>query len=131
MPSPYTIAFFESQARDCPVEDYMFDGRNETDFEIIIAVIQRLAHVGQKLLDTNMAKRIDGPICELRKDRHRIMYAESKPRKGFILLSAFTKKTQKTPPEEIEKANHCWTEFLKFGKAREFDIPLDYDLTNL
>ena len=131
MPSRYLIAFYQSQDGSCPVEDYMFNGKNETDLDVIINVIQRLAFVGQELIDTKMAKHIDGPICELRKNRHRIMYAKDKGFKGFIILSAFLKDDQKTPPEEIKRANLYWEDYQKHHKAQEFDIPLDEKLINL
>lgn len=131
MPSRYLIAFYERQDGSCPVEDFMFADKNETDLIVMINVIQYLAFVGQELMDTNMAKRIDGPICELIKDRHRILYAEDKSRNGFIMLSAFLKETQKTPPEEIVRANRYWQDYQKQRKAKEFDIPLDEKLLTL
>lgn len=57
-----------------------------------------------------MAKHIDGPIFELRKDRHRILYCQDGPR--FVLLSAFLKRTQKTPLVEIEQAHKLYKEYL-------------------
>ena len=131
MPSSYTIALYIDQDDYCPVFEYMFDGTNETDLDVIIGVIQRLAHVGQALLDTKMAERLEGPICELRKGRHRIMYAEDQRKNGFILLSAFMKASQKTPPAEINKAQRYWQEYLRTGKCQTYDIPLDFDLLNL
>jgi phage-related protein len=131
MPCRFFIAFFQCQDGSCPVEDYMFSDKNETDFSVIINVIQRLAFIGQDIIDTKMAKRIDGPICELRKDRHRIMYAEDKNVQGFIMLSAFLKETQQTPPEEIKRANRHWQDYQKHHKTKAYDIPLDEKLLNL
>jgi len=131
MPSRYTIALYIDEDDYCPVSEYMFDGTNETDLDVIIGVIQRLAHVGQALLDTNMAEPLEGPICELRKGRHRIMYAEDQRKNGFILLSAFMKASQKTPLVEINKAQRYWQEYLRIGKCQPYDIPLDFDLLNL
>lgn len=131
MPSRYAIAFYQHQDDSCPVEEYMFADKNETDFNVIINVIQYLAFVGQQIIDTDMVKHIKGPIFELRKNRHRILYAEDKSRNGFIMLNAFLKETSKTPPKEIEKALLYWQDYLTHHKAKDFDIPLDEKLLNL
>ena len=131
MPSRYLIAFYQRQDGSRPVEDYMAAITHETDYIVIINVIQYLGFVGQKIIDTKMAKRLDGPICELIKDRHRILYAEDKSCNGFIMLSAFLKRTQKTPAEEIERAKRHWQDYQEHHKTKEFDIPLDEKLLYL
>jgi phage-related protein len=131
MPSRFTVAFFESQEGVCPVEDYMFAITNDDEFVRLVGLIQRLAHVGQALLDTNMADNIGGPIFELRKGRHRILYAENKASNGFLMLCAFFKQTEKTPREQIKRAQENWEEYLKFHRAKQFDVPLDNNLVNL
>jgi phage-related protein len=61
----------------------------------------------QGYLDEPYSKHITGKIRELRVDfahnRHRIFYFTFINR-NIVLLSAFLKKTDKTPPQEIEKA---------------------------
>jgi len=96
-----------------PVIEYISDGTNINDLDVIFGDIQRLSRAGQDLVDTNAANQIEGPIYELRPNRHRIMYAEDKPKNRFVLLSAFLKKTKKTPPEEIEKAKRYWDDYLR------------------
>ncbi len=124
MPKRWPIAFFVAQDDTCPVFEYMFDGKNEKDLSTIINVIQRLSRVGNDLIDTNMAKHIDWPICELRKDRHRIFYAQD-DQGIFILLSAFLKETQQTPRNKIEEAKRNYEEYLELKNRMEFDIPYD------
>lgn len=119
----YIVGFFVNQKGEKPVEDYLADGKNITDFIVLINVIQRLAYVGQQILDTNMAKHIEGPIYELRKDRHRIFYAEDGDR--FVLLSAFQKKTQKTPEKEIDTAFMYYDEYLDTHSFFELSFPPD------
>ena len=131
MPSRYQIAFYVCQDGCCPVEDYMFDGRNITELSILVNVLQRLAMVGQKIIDTEMAKHISGPIFELRKDFHRIMYAEDKRINGFVILSAFWKETPKTPPQEIEKAFKYLQDYRDHQRVQFLEIPLDENLINL
>ena len=121
----WQIACFKDSKGKVPVVDYMFDDTNATDLEVMIAVIQRLSRVGQALIDTDMAKHIVGPIFELRKDRHRIFYAEDTAKGRFVLLSAFLKETQKTPAEKIEQAKNNWQEYLKTGNCDVFAVPVD------
>lgn len=134
MPSKHNIAFYVHHNGSCPVEDYLFDGKNETDFDIIINAIQYLALTGEVVFETKkMAKKFydHEPICELRKARHRIFFAKDKELNRYVMLAAFFKKTDKTPPEELAQAEKYWTEYAKLKKAKEFDILLDYDLANL
>lgn len=133
MPSKHKIAFFIRHNDVCPVEDYIFDGKNETDFEMLIGTMQYLAQVGSAIFDTKMAKKFydHEPICEIRKSRHRIFFAEDKPLNRYIMLAAFIKKTQQTPPEELAQAEKYWAEYIESKKAKEFDIPFSYDLVNL
>jgi len=117
----FAVGFFVDRKGNIPVRDYLFDGTNEKDISVLINVIQRLAFIGQAILDTNMADHIEGPIYELRKDRHRILYAQDGER--FVLFSAFIKKTQKTPPEEIRRAQRYYQEYLETGKFYEIQFP--------
>ena len=125
MLSRWQIACYIDDAGCQPVVEYMFDNKNETDLSVMIAVIQRLSRVGLELVDTKMAKHIDGPIYELIKDRHRILFAEDAPKARFVLLSAFLKETQKTPPEEIEKAHSYWKNYLRTENCEVFKIPVE------
>ncbi len=117
----YSVALFIDHQGNIPVIEYLFDQKNEKDLSVLINVIQRLAFVGQDLLDTNMAKPIEGPLFELRKDRHRIFYAKFGPR--FVLLSAFLKNTQKTPQREIQIAMDYYQEYTETGICQEFIFP--------
>lgn len=117
----YSIGFFVDEDGNKPVEAYLLDEKNIKDLTVIINVIQRLAIVGLDLLDTNMAKRITSTVFELRKQRHRIMYTQDKKR--FVLLSAFYKRTQKTPEKEIYKAERYYDEYQVTKGFYELDLP--------
>jgi len=82
----------------------------------LINVIQRLQLLGPDIQGTDMDKLIEGPLRELRKDRHRILYG----RYGnhFVLLTAFMKKTDKTPPEQINLAKQRFEEHQRKGKIK-------------
>jgi phage-related protein len=123
MPNRYQIALFIGQDDINPVADYISGQTNDKDVILIVNVIESLAKVGQDLLDTDMAKPLGGPIFELRKDRHRITYAPDKDR--FILLSAFLKRTKKTPPEERALALSRYEEYCQFRKCQVLKIAVD------
>jgi phage-related protein len=125
MYSRWGIASYVDIAGCQPVLEYMLNEKNPTDTEVIIAVIQRLSSAGLALLDIKMAKHIDGPIYELRKNRHRIMFAEDKAKGCFILLSAFLKVTQKVPPEEVKKAYRFWADYLHTRRFQPFKFPVE------
>ena len=125
MRSGWEIACYKDADGLVPVIEYIFDGKNETDLAVMIAVIQRLSRVGLKLIDTDMAKHIEGPIFELRKDRHRIMFADDTTKGRVVLLSAFAKETHKTPPEKIEEAQANWEDYLRTERCDVFWVPVD------
>lgn len=121
----WQIACFRDAAGHQPVADYISALTNLDDLELIFHALQCLSRVGLDLVDTKMAKHIDGPIFELRKDRHRIMFAGDGERNRFILLSTFYKNTQKTPWEEIDRAYAYWHDYLNTGRCEIYAVPFD------
>lgn len=109
MPSKWKIEFYQDANGQKPVEKYIKEKDDKT-ISLLILLIQRLESLGPDIQGTNMDKLIEGPIRELRKDRHRILYG----RHGntFVVLTAFLKETQKTPPEQIELAKQRFAEHL-------------------
>lgn len=57
-------------------------------------------------------KHLDGEIWELRPLRDRILFAGCAKGK-YVLLHVFTKKTQKTPKREIERAKRELQDYIK------------------
>jgi phage-related protein len=121
----WQIACFCDAAGRRPVIDYISTLTNLDDLELIFHVVRCLSRVGLGLIDTKMAKHIEGPIFELRKDRHRIMFARDMDRKRFVLLSTFYKKSYQTPLEEIEKAQAYWSDYLRTGSCEIFAVLFD------
>ena len=117
----YGIGFFANRDGSKPVEEYMVADANLTDLNVLINVIQRLALIGLDILDTKMAKHIQAPIYELRKDHHRILFAPDGER--FVLLCAFTKKGDKTPPQETERAQKNFKVYQETGGWFELKLP--------
>jgi phage-related protein len=107
----WNIVFYQEADGSQPVFEYIFqNGRSEKDIAVMIAVLQRLKKVGPDLIDTDMAKVLDDTVWELRKDRHRILFA----RCGniFVLLTAFRKSSQQTPAEQIVLAHNRFDRWL-------------------
>ncbi len=121
----WQIACFRDSSGRQPVIDYISTLNNLDDMELIFHVVQCLSRVGLDLMDTKMAKHIEGPIFELRKDRHRIMFARDMKRYRFILLSTFYKNSSHTPLDEIKKAQLYWDDYLKTGNCESFVVLLD------
>ena len=121
----WQIACFRDVAGRQPVLDYLYSLTNLEDMELIFHVVQCLSRVGLGLIDTKMAKHIEGPIFELRKDRHRIMFGRDMVKYRFVLLSTFYKNSDHTPLDEIEKAQLYWSDYLNTGNCEVFAVLLD------
>lgn len=109
---PWRVVSYKETDGSQPVFDYIFaGGLNVTDQAVISNVLASLQNLGPEIQGTKMDKPIEAPIRELRKDRHRILYAQHGH--GYVLLTAFLKNTQKTPPEQIKLALKRYQQFIK------------------
>lgn len=79
--------------------------------EKILTYIGALEKFGTRI-GKPIVKHIDGSIWELRPLSNRIFFFYWKDNK-FVLLHHFIKKTQKTPPQELEQARHKLKDFLE------------------
>ena len=114
----WLILFYIEDDGTQPVKEYITACKNKKDIAVILQVIQSLSLIGLDLLDTKMCKKIDNNIKELVKGHHRILFAQDG--NSFILLSAFYKKTKKTPINEKIKANDRFLIFLANKNQRSF-----------
>ena len=103
----YRVTFFKDSKNKSPVLEYLNSLGAKEKAKILKYVEFLREHKG--VLDEPYSKHIKGKIRELRVDfsnnRHRIFYFTF-INKNIIFLHAFLKKTQKTPPEEIMKAEN-------------------------
>lgn len=118
----YEIALFIGADDENPVFDYFLE--HHQDMDQLIGIVQRLSRAGQMLLETKAAKSLGNSLFELRQDRHRILYIPEKNR--FVLLSAFLKKTQKTPEKELELAHKRIEEYRHIGKRQVMEMGITY-----
>ncbi|MDR0616293.1 MAG: type II toxin-antitoxin system RelE/ParE family toxin [Synergistaceae bacterium] len=111
------IIFYQDRHGNQPVLDYIqeLEKRKDKDSHIkldkILKYIDMLLQKG-KLAGEPYIKHIEGEIWELRPIKDRIFFATWNEDK-FIMLHHFIKKTQKTPPEEIDHAKRALADFRR------------------
>ncbi len=105
---PYRIVFYKDRKGRQPVKDFIdkLSSSSNKDARVnlkkVSSYIEYLSNEGLAGGEPYM-KHLRGEIWELRPFRNRVLFA-SLVDDGFVLLHVFMKKTQKTPQEEIEKA---------------------------
>jgi len=119
--STYKVRFYtDPKTGRSPVQSYI-DGLNDKERAKVVKYIEFLReHNG--VLDEPYTKHIVDKIRELRVDfathRHRIFYFTFVGQ-TIILLHAFLKKTAKTPPQEIKRAEERYDQVLDNKKIYE------------
>ncbi len=106
----FQIEFYEKEDGTSELRDFLEElrlkAKSSKDARIqhkqIMLYIQLLQDHGTRLGE-NITKHLDDNIWELRPGDNRVLYFFFKDN-AFVLLHQFRKKTQKTPPREIEKA---------------------------
>ena len=110
----YKVRFYRNIADGCsPVLDYVNDLSKKERAKVSKYIIFLCDHKG--ILDEPYSRHIKGKIRELRVDlannRHRIFYFTFVG-KTIVLSHAFLKKTAKTPPVEIKKAEENYKDII-------------------
>ena len=109
----WTVEYYRDSKDIEPVKEFI-DSLPEKSRAQIIGKIELLAKYGV-LLKKPYTRHIKGKIWELRisvsKGYSRIFYFSYTGRR-FVLLHAFIKKTDKTPPVEIDIAEKRMQDFL-------------------
>lgn len=111
----HEIIFYEDSKGNKPVLEYIkqLANTNGKDNRIKLKKIQEYIVVLQTYgatMGEPYMKHLDGDIWELRPISDRILFAGLVNGK-FVLLHQFVKKTQKTPPREIEQAKRELDDF--------------------
>ena len=116
----YNIVFYEDKKGRAPVRDYTNalalknDKNSKIKRDKIAYNVNVLENYGTRA-NKKFVKHIRGEIWELRPMRDRILFA-AWIGNSFVLLHTFQKDTQKTPDEEIEKAERELADFKeRFG----------------
>ena len=115
----YDVIFYSDSKGNEPIAELirLLHTKSHTDknarinFNKIVAYINLLSKHGTRIGEP-VTKHLDGDIWELRPIDNRILYAYYKDN-TFILLHHFTKKTNKTPPRELEQAKRNLADFIE------------------
>ena len=115
----YEVIFYKDLQGREPIKEYLYELKqksltSKSDrilFEKILAYIKALQQYGTRT-GTSIVKHVDGSIWELRPLNNRIFFFYWKDN-TFVLLHYFIKKTQKTPPRELEQARRNLKDFLE------------------
>ena len=113
----YKIEFYEDKNGKSEIYEYIKkinnnkSKENRIKLKKIKAYMEMLSIYGLNLSEPYI-KKIDNEIWELRPLKDRILFASLHNNK-FILLSVFTRKTQKTHKKEIKKAKKNLKDYKK------------------
>lgn len=114
MNEKWTVVYYESSDRKCPVIDFI-DSRSKRNQAKILSLISFLEEKGP-ILPRPYADSLEDGIHELRiklsGNQVRILYFFCY-KEYIILTHAFTKTTDKVPKSEIKKAKKYRDDFLK------------------
>ena len=111
------VIFYKDEKGNEPVYEFIkeLEGRHDKNSRIHLNKIYDdievlIKHGIDGALITKSMKHLDGEIWELRPIDNRILFG-AWIKDVFVLLHVFIKKTQKTPPAEIEKAKKELADF--------------------
>lgn len=109
----WSVEFFLTESGRSPVQEYI-DGLRPDEGAAIADDLLLMAEFGTALGMPHV-RPLKGKIWELRvrtRVQHRVLYAAIVDR-TMVLLHAFTKKTQQTPPAEIATAEKRLSDFQR------------------
>ena len=120
-PTPiWRVEFYETPEHGCPIRDFL-DELERPARAKMLALIQLLAEKGPTL-PFPYSSQVRGKLRELRtqygRDKLRVLYFGATARE-WVLLHGFTKRTSKTPEQEIKIAEARMTEYLERRKRVE------------
>jgi phage-related protein len=115
----YEIVFYHGKNGQSEIEQYLDELANSAETSKtdrinrtnILAYLYSLSQYGTRV-GQPIVKHIEGNLWELRPLKNRIFFFYWKDNK-FVLLHHFVKKTQKTPPKELEQARLKLKDFLE------------------
>jgi len=121
----YEVIIYKDKNDNAPIEDYIYGlSQKQHSKDSRIKLKKILEYIGQlKAYGVSAGKpaidHITGTdLFELRPTSDRIFFAYWK-NNTFVLLHHFAKKTQKTPPREIEQAQRNLKDFLERAEKNE------------
>lgn len=119
----FKIRIYRNSQGKQPIKEYLTELASRADKDSRIKLnkidycLQALREYGTRIGEP-IVKHIDGDIWELRPLSDRFFFFCWQG-DTFILLHHFIKKTQKTPPKEIEQAKRNLKDFLERSEDNE------------
>ena len=109
----YEVVYYMRASGRVPVKDYVRDFDRDEREEIHASIKFLLKHEGKLLPPCvkHIYQKIWGLRIKYLHHHHRILYFIA-PHRKIVLLSAFLKKTKKTPRSEIKKAYKYYFDYL-------------------
>jgi phage-related protein len=114
--SDWELVFYQTASGRCPVVDFL-GGLSAQETAAVTKELDLLEEFGIALGPPH-TRFIRGKLWELRcrgRSQHRVFYVAVTGRR-LVLLHAFTKKTQQTPPQEIETAQQRLRDYEQRGQ---------------
>lgn len=111
----WAVVFYETDSGKIPVKRFI-DSLSEFERARVVRDLKQLEAFGLEL-KAPLVRGLRKKLWELRitgSNQHRILYFAVSGRR-LVLLHGFTKKTQRTPPTEIEKALKRMADYLARG----------------
>ena len=105
MPKKHKVIYYTSPTSQNPISDFL-DSLSYKQQSKILRIIKYIREYGLEAVITHTRKLTGYPLWEIRilgKDNIRVIYAILL-KDTVLLLHGFIKKSQKTPPKEIQKA---------------------------
>ena len=105
----FDVENFVDENGNCPMNEFIEELRKNGSYNEINKInhfIKLLKKFGYRLpgINEEQASLVENGLYELRPFPNRVLYFYSNDNKKYILLHAFKKKTNKTPPEEKVRA---------------------------
>ncbi len=110
--SPWRVVFYKDSRGRSPISEYL-NALPVAEQAAALEAFRLLREFGT-LLGMPHAKHISGKLWELRPGPHRLFYFAYIGRR-FVILHAYRKQSQKTPPRELAIAQRRLAEILSEG----------------
>lgn len=112
LPSPWRVVFYKDSRGRSPIAEYL-NGLPVSEQAVAAEAFRLLQEFGISL-GMPHAKHINGKLWELRPGANRFFYFVYVGRQ-FVVLHAYRKQSQKTPPQELALAERRLAEVLRGG----------------
>lgn len=119
----HQIHFYRDKSGKQPVLDYLQSLKDKGDKNSRIKLnkigdyIELLKQEGTAIGEPYV-KHLEGKIWELRPIKDRVLFV-AWHNGSYVLLHAFTKKTQKTPKKELKRAREAYKDIMERGISDE------------